>query len=121
MVPKLFGLEMVDILAEGWERNAHLAIGEVREDGSIDMFLMLEGGTLRYLLTMASDDTIVPAPYQFLARFTHEVLADDLPIVRRPATVNEGFMLSILPVRGASSLRVVYILEPNGSTPRPGP
>ena len=52
MTPKLFGLEMVDLLAEGWERAAHLAIGEVRDDGSIDMLLLLESGTLRYIATL---------------------------------------------------------------------
>ena len=89
---------MVDLVPEGWEHAAHLAIGEIRDDGSIDLFFLLETGTLRYIATLDPQDStgIVPAPEPFrhLARFTHEVLATNTPLIRRPSTVDKGFLLS---------------------------
>lgn len=120
VTPKLFGLEMVDLLTEGWERSAHLAIGEIRDDGSIDLMLLLESGTLRYIATLGAQDPtgIVPAPEPFrhLAGFTHQVLAANQPIVRRPSTVDRGFLLTIFPINGLHK-RVVYVLEPEVPTP----
>lgn len=124
MTPKLFGLEMVDLVPEGWENSAHLAIGEIRDDGSIDLFLLLESGTLRYIATLDPQDStgIVPAPEPFrhLARFTHEVLATNTPLVRRPSTVDTGFLLSIFPVIGPRR-RAVYIVEFDGAVASPEP
>ena len=124
MTPKLFGLEMVDLLAEGWQGAAHVAIGEVRGDGSIDLLLLLESGTLRYIATVDAQDAtgIVPAPEPFrhLAEFTHRVLAANEPIVRRPSTVDSGFLLTVFPINGVRK-RVVYVLEPELATPTDSP
>ena len=83
MAPKLFGLELVDLVPESWERTTHVAIGEVRDDDSIDMLLLLDGGTLRYVATLDAQDPIgivpAPEPFRFLARFTREVLATNTP------------------------------------------
>jgi len=115
VTPKLFGLDMHDQLAPGWERHAHLAVGEVRDDGAIDMLMLLESGTLRYLTTLDARDTtgIVEAPeaYGHLARFTREVLETNQPVVRRQSTTGMAYQLSVFPVVGARK-RVVYILEP---------
>ena len=115
MTPDLFGLDMLDLLPAGWERSAHLAIGDLREDGALDVRLLLESGTLRYLATIGAkgQDGIVEAPKSFehLARFAREVLESNRPILRRPANVNRGFTLTVFPIRGTHD-RVVFILEP---------
>lgn len=109
------GLEILDQLMEGWESVAHLAIGEIRDDGSIDLLILLESGTLRYLTTLESRDEpgTVPASKQFdfLAVFGRQVLETNVPIVRRPSTAEKGLLLTVFPVRGQRN-RVAYILEP---------
>lgn len=116
VVPKLFGLDMQDQLAPGWERHAHLAIGEVRDDGAIDMLMLLESGTLRYLATLDARDTtgIVEAPeaFEHITRFTREVLETNEPIVRRRSTTGMPYQLTVFPILGARK-RVVYVLEPH--------
>lgn len=108
---------------KGWESVAHLGIGEVRDDGSIDLLILLESGTLRYLTTLDSrgEPGTVSASKQFdfLAVFGRQVLETNVPIVRRPSTAEKGLLLTVFPVRGQRN-RVAYILEPAGPEISPG-
>lgn len=109
---------MVDLLPDGGESTAQLAVGEMRDDGSIDLLLLLESGTLRYITTIGARDStgIVPAPepYRHLTTFTQQVFRDNAPIIRRPSTTDSGFVLSVFPLHGIRR-RVVFILEPEAS------
>jgi Flp pilus assembly protein CpaB len=115
----VFGLELPDEIAEGWAMCAHLAVAELRPDGSIELMLLTATGTLRYLATVDATDAeqrsgVVDAPSDFdlLASYVRAVVETNEPIVRRPTTQRKGHLLSVLPVLGPRQ-RAAVILEPD--------
>ena len=115
MVRNIFGLEIPEEISHDWEEFAHLLVGELREDGSIDFYLVLESGTQRYLATAGAkgDPGVIQAPQGLdrLANMTREALDRNESIVRVPTIAHEGFLLSVHPVVGRLR-RVSVILEP---------
>lgn len=120
MKARLFGVDLLDVLTEGWERSSQIVIGEVKGDGSIDLLLLLDGAAFRYLATVDSRGMTgeVPAPVAFvhLAQLARQVLESNRPIVRQQPTVEPGFLLSVFPALGMRS-RIVFMLEPENSDP----
>ena len=111
----VFGLELPDEISHDWESAAHLLVGELRPDGSIDYYLILESGTQRYLATAGAkgEPGIIEAPTALdrLANMTREAIERNEPAIRVPTTVHEGFLLTVQPVLGRTP-RVAVILEP---------
>ena len=121
MTRNVFGLELPDEISHDWEFVAHLVSGELREDGSIDFFLVMESGTQRYLATAGAKDdpgvVVAPDGLRRLANMTREVIERNESIVREPTTVHRGFLLSVHPVLGRRP-RVAVILEPDSKRAR---
>lgn len=117
----VFGLQIPDELSHDWESVGHLLVGELREDDSIDFYLILDGGTQRYLATAGGSDMpgIIEAPRGLdrLCEMTREVLRTNTPIARTPTMQHEGLLLSVHPVRGPRP-RVAVILEPADESTR---
>ena len=111
----VFGLELPDEIAEGWEEVAHVVIGEVREGGAVDYRLLNETGSLRYLATGGAEvepgGVQAPTGFDRLMRLTRQVIDSNEPVVRDPTELHAGFLLSVLPAVGRTQ-RVVVILEP---------
>lgn len=114
-----FGIELPDEIGQDWEQHAHLLAGELRDDGSIDYYLILESGSQRYIATAGTkgEAGVVEAPEELdrLANMTRQVVETNAPIVREPTIHHDGFWLSVYPVLGRSA-RVAVILEPQRET-----
>ena len=114
-----FGLELPDDIGADWDEVAHLLAGELRDDGSIDYYLILESGSQRYIATAFAkgDPGVVEAPPELdrLANMSRQVIETNVSILRDPTKIHEGFWLSVHPVLGRTP-RVAVILEPQRPT-----
>lgn len=114
MTVSVFGLEMPEELAAGWSESAQLLLVECREDGSVDIMLVSDSGTFRYLATAFSErDGIIAAPPSLvgLATTALAVLESNEPVVRRSVSLSKEVTLSLHPLKGVHD-RVAVIVEP---------